>query len=266
MLDHSSDEPRNLPRHRWLYALAECRLPSKVTCAGRRYTLLKTFKHDFFAATGLYEGPRGLAVLKVGRSNPVAGVPFEWLGRYLTRREARHYELLRGTPGVPNFLGTAGRTGFMHEFVPGRVLGRRDEVRTAFFDELETLLDAVHGRDMAYVDLNKRQNIIVGDDGKPYLIDFQISAWLPRRGWRGLLPVQWLLHRFQRADRYHFLKHKRRIRPDLLTDAERAEVERLSIWIRLHRAIARPITQLRRRTLRRVRDADTAEVAGSTAK
>ena len=79
-------------------------------------------------------------------------------------------------------------------------------------------------------------------------------------------PVQWLLRRFQQADRYHTLKHKRRLRPDLLTDDERRVVEQLSIWIRLHRVLTRPLTNLRRRTLKRLAKSETASVLGSDAK
>lgn len=254
------------PRHEWLYALPGGRLPDAVETNGERYERVETFKHDFFAATGLYRGPAGLAVLKVGRTNALFGVPLRWIGRLLARHEVRLYQLLQDLPGVPRCVGPVGETGFLHAFVPGHPLGRREHVSDTFFDELETLLAAVHARQIAYVDLNKRQNILVGDDGRPYLIDFQIALHLPRTGWRGWGVSQWVLKRFQRADRYHFLKHKRRLRPELLTPGERAEVERLSIWIRLHRLVARPLTQLRRWVLRRLGAGSADGVAGSSAK
>lgn len=257
---------RRLPRHPWLYALAECRLPEHVECAGAAYELVDTFKHDFFAATGLYRGPNGLAVLKVGRTNPLFSVPMGWAGRFLAKREVRLYERVHDLPGVPRLIGRVGPTGFLHDFVPGHPLARHEEVSDTFFDELAALLAAIHARHMAYVDLNKRQNILMGADGRPYLIDFQISLHLPPEGWRALGPARWFLRRFQNADRYHFLKHKRRLRPDLLTEAEQAAVARLSIWIRLHRLIARPLTHLRRWMLRRLHSEADVPVAGSSAK
>ncbi len=258
---------RPLPRHAWLYALPEAELPPRVDCGGQVFEHVRTFKHDFFAATGLYRGPDGLAVLKLGRRQDFATVPLDWLGRWLTRREVRLYTLLQDVPGVPRLIGTVGReAGFLHAYVPGRPLGREDRVSDRFFDELMEMLDTIWRRDMAYVDLNKRQNILLGDDGRPYLIDFQISLHLPARGWRRLAPVRWLLRRFQQADRYHTLKHKRRLRPDLLTLDERRCVERLSVWIRLHRWLTRPLTNLRRHTLKRLKRSETTEVAGSSAK
>lgn len=255
------------PRHAWLYALPGAQMPASVMSSGRRYDHVQTFKHDFFAATGLYRGPDGLAVLKMGRAGDFASLPMAWLGRWLTRREARLYRLLQGSGGVPEFLGIVGAdAGFLHVFVPGRPLGQRDVVLDAFFAELSALLHTLHERDIAYVDLNKRQNIIVGDDGRPYLIDFQISLHLPRASWCAWWPARWLLARFQAADRYHFTKHKKRLRPDLLTPAERALVERLSIWIRLHRLVARPLTNLRRRLKKRLARSETSVVAGASAK
>lgn len=240
-------------------------MPPTVVCRGVRYEHIETFKHDFFAATGLYRGPAGLCVLKLGRRSELLSVPMAWSGAFLARREVWFYERLSGAAGVPRYIGRVGRTGFLHEFVPGHPLGRDERVSDTFFDELAAVLDAIHARGMAYVDLNKRENILVGDDGRPYLIDFQISLAALRAGpLRGVSAA--LLARFQHADRYHLLKHKRRLRPDLLTADERAVVENLSLWIRLHRRIARPITDLRRRTLARFRRSTTVEVVGSSAK
>lgn len=261
---------KHLPRarHQWLYALPCAHLPLWVRCNGEIYRHVRTFKHDFFAATGVYDGPQGVCVLKLGRVNPLFGVPLRWIGRFLRRQEERAYELIGDQPGVPRFIGRVGDTGFLHAFVPGRPLEKGDAVGGAFFDELQKLIASIHARGMAYVDLNKPQNILLGDDGRPYLIDFQISLIVGPPGmlrpWRW--PLRWLLARFQDADRYHSLKHKRRLRPDLLTDAERQVVERLSIWIRLHRLVARPLTNLRRRVLRRLSKSETVEVAGSSAK
>lgn len=242
-------------------------MPQAVTCRGRRYEHVETFKHDFFAATGLYRGSDGLAVLKMGRESDFMSFPLSWIGRFLVRREAAMYERVEDLPGIPAYLGKLdGDRGFLHAFVPGHPMERHEPVGDAFFDELLGLVRALHARHIAYVDMNKRQNVLVGDDGRPHLIDFQISLFLPPRGvWR-LSPFRWLLARFQHGDWYHCLKHKRRLRPDLLTPAQRAEVERLSAWIRLHRVVARPLTQLRRRILQRIRRSETTPVAGSSAK
>jgi len=241
-------------------------LPRQVAYGQAHYEYIQTLKHDFFAATGLYRGPNGLAVLKLGRVTDFMSLPMRWLGRYLSRREARMYQAAQGLAGIPRLIGMVGESGFLHEYVPGRPLHRRESVPDAFFEQLAALLAALHGRHMAYVDLNKRENILRGDDGRPYLIDFQISLHLPPTGWRRLPPARWLLALLQRADRYHCLKHKRRLRPDLLTPAERAGAQHIDFWIRLHRFLTRPLTYLRRRTVRRLRRTGRIAVPGASAK
>ena len=253
-------------RHPWLYALPEAHLPEQVECGGATYRLVETFKHDFFAATGLYSSGKRLTVVKINRVGAFFGLPLSWVGRLLARREIRLYQAARGLRGVPCLIGPVGATGFMHEFVPGHPLGRRESVGDHFFDELMQLVLALHARHCAYIDLNKRQNVLVGQDGRPHLIDFQISLHWPPTGWRRWRPARWLLARFQQGDYYHCLKHKRRLRPDLLTPDEAGIVSRLSPWIRLHRWIARPLTQLRRRILRVLQGRAPDPVPGSTAK
>lgn len=256
--------------HEWLFALPGGALPSQIECAGKSYRLVDTFKHDFFAATGLYalagDGSDDRVVLKVNRINDFFGVPLRWVGRLLARRELLLYRAAKGIDGVPALIGAVGDTGVLHAYVPGRPLARRDMVADTFFDELLNLLRALHARHIAYVDLNKRQNILLGADGRPYLFDFQISLYLPPDGWRRWRPVRWLLRRFQKADYYHFLKHKRRLQPHRLTAAEEGELARLSPWIRLHRAWARPLTRVRRLLLRRLQAGVDTHVAGSSAK
>lgn len=266
MTDRAGSRRQIALRHPWLFALPGAELPRAVRCDGAVFEHVETFKHDFFAGTGLYRGPAGLVVLKLGRLNDLATIPMSWIGRFLCGREARMYARVQDLAGVPRYIGRVGATGFLHAYVPGHPLGRREAVPDAFFDELRALLDALHARGIAYVDLNKRQNILVGDDGRPYLIDFQISLYIPRSGWRGTAWPQWILRRFQHADIYHFLKHKRRLRPDLLTPDEQARVANLSVWIRLHRLVAGPLTALRRRTKRRLRAQESVDVAGAHAK
>lgn len=258
--------PRRRVTHPWLYALPGAALPNVICCHGRQYELLETFKHDFFAATGLYRGPAGVVVAKINRVTPLFGLPMEWAGRFLARREIRFYRALQDVWGVPQLIGPVGPTGFVHAFVPGHPLGRHEAVGDGFFDDLLALVRMLHARGIAYVDLNKRQNILVGDDGRPYLIDFQIALGGPRSLLTRCAPLRWLLAHFQHGDLYHVLKHKRRLRPDQLTEPQRQVVERLNTWIRLHRWIARPLTQLRRRTLRHLRAGAEEVIAGSDAK
>jgi hypothetical protein len=107
----------------------------------------------------------------------------------------------------------------------------------------------MHRHDVAYVDLHKRENILVGADGRPYLLDFQISVSLPHWWPANSTLTQVLLRIFQRSDDYHLHKHLARCRPDLM--AEEKEVRR-PWWITMHRLIAVPLRTARRWLLARL--------------
>lgn len=245
-------------RHAWLRALGKAEMPAWIVLSDGEYRHLRTYKHDFFAATGLYEGPSGKAILKMGRVVGLFGLPMAWIGRYLADRECAVYTAVADVPGVPRYLGRWGTTGFVHAFVEGHPLQRHEDVDDDFFPDLDRLLIEIHARDIAYADLEKRENILVGSDGRPWLIDFQISWHWPRVGRRGgqrLLPDdlgRFILHRLQQADRYHLLKHWRRHRPDQLTDTQLEASYRRGFFVELHRRVARPLTLLRRAVLKKL--------------
>ncbi len=246
-------------RHAWLRALGAEDLPAQFTLPDGDYRHVRTYKHDFFAATGLYEGPGGRVILKVGRTARLLGLPMAWLGRWLSRRELAIYQQADGIEGVPPCLGGHGPTGLVHVFVEGHPLQRGERVDDAFFGRLKRLLADLHRRDIAYADLEKRENILVDAAGRPALIDFQISWWWPREasarpgGAARLLPDfigRYILARLQAADAYHLLKHWRRHRPDLLTAEQIRASYQVGVHIRLHRRIARPLTWVRRTVLK----------------
>ncbi len=219
---------------------------------GHPYSYVRGFKHDFFAATGLYGGPDGQIVLKIGRRVSLFGIPMAWTGRFLARREAAAFRLLADLEAVPRFVGMWGGGGAMaHEFVPGHVLRKGERVPDDFFSRLRDAIRVMHARDMAYVDLEKCENVLVGDDGRPYLFDFQIAFRLPPWA-RRLPPARWLLRRFQQGDLYHLTKLQRRTRPDQLSPEVLAASYRRPFYIHVHRWLTNPFQAMRRHVLRRL--------------
>ena len=237
-----------------MLALGRRPMPKSILLGGIIYGHQETVKHDFWAATAFYQDENGSrVVLKLARTTDFFSLPMAWCGRFLCQREARFYRKLADSPNVPRLLGTVGRTGLVHEFVPGQSLANAGRIPDGFFAALQRLMSDIHRRGMAYVDTNKSYNIIVGDDGRPYLIDFQISWNLADLGNSFL--NRWWLSRLQRADRYHLLKHKRRLRPDEITRDEMEVVTRPTALIRLHRFLTKPYFRLRRSMFRRLRQA-----------
>jgi hypothetical protein len=233
-------------------ALGKSNLPFQLDIGGNNWQLVRTVKHDFWAATGFYENDAGrLAVLKMSRIEDFAGFSLAWIGRFLCRREVRFYNRLSDLPNVPRVIGLVGKNGFVHDYVPGRPLRKDKPVPDGFFRQLTDLLAELHRRDIAYLDTNKPENILLGDDGIHHLIDFQISWDLHDFGnwWLN----RWWLRRLQREDFYHILKHKKRLRPDEMTPDELARAEHRSPLIRLHRFLTKPYFKFRRRTFQRLR-------------
>jgi predicted Ser/Thr protein kinase len=219
--------------------------------AGRTYTLQKVLKQDFFAATGRYVSDDGRRVcMKHYHTEPFLGVPLDWAGRLMADREVRHYRLLQDLGNVPRLVGRVGRSAFVHEWVEGNdLLDQKDRLPDDFFDRLEALLATVHARGMAYVDMNKPDNVLVGEDGRPVLIDFQIS-WAPRltRGPVGRLKRR-LLAMLQEADRYHVRKLKRLYRRDQMTPQEVEASYQRPWFLNLHRVFGAPLRDARRKVL-----------------
>jgi hypothetical protein len=245
-------------------ALGQRDLPASFEIDGVTYRREREIKHDFFAATGFYrtaDEPERRVVLKMSRTADFCGIPLIWLGRWLCQREVRFYRKLVHLPNVPPLIGKVGDTGFVHGFAPGTPLSKDRPIPDSFFDDLWLLLDEIHRHGIAYVDTNKPQNILHGDDDLPHLIDFQISHDLHELGDTSV--NRWLLRRLQREDFYHMLKHKKNLRPDLMSPLEWENVERRSWFIKLHRAIATPIRKVRRRTLKRLRDSGKLLPEGS---
>jgi len=241
------------------YAFYESDLPNEVLLNQLRYRKVHTFKYDFFAGTGMYELaeeniPAGSTaakrvVVKIYRFRRFFGLPMSWMGKMFVGHEARLYRMLEGIEGIPRFEGFINQTGFAHEYIAGRPLKRLDIMDDRFFDHLKKTLEDLHAKRASYVDLHKLENIILGDDGKPYLVDFQIS-YAPRLAWPIIRTItDGILRKFQREDWYHYIKHKRRLRWDLATPEEIALSKQASFANRVHRVVSKPYFWIRHRVM-----------------
>jgi len=232
------------PRPAWLRALGHDDPPFEIVIAGRSYRRVDIFKHDSWAATARYRGAKDEVVCKFNRVQPILGLPMAWLGRRLAWREGWALRQLAGVRGIPKGCGPVfvegrcWRNAVAHRYVHGHPLGRHERVSRKFFPALRTLIATVHYHGLAYVDLHKRENILVGECGLPYLIDFQV--YFSGRSWNPILRAT------QRADWYHLAKHLRCHRPDQLELVRSRGGGQRPGWIRIHRLVAAPLRQLRR--------------------
>jgi hypothetical protein len=237
------------PRPPLFRALGPVEPPAEVVVDGRPYHRTETFKHDSWAATALYAGSSGRIVCKFNRVQSVLGVPMSWLGRRLAEREHRALSRLADLPQIPTPLGPvyAGgvrlRNAVARAYVAGHPLGKDERVAPTFFPALRRALREMHVRGIAYVDLHKRENVIVGDDGRPYLVDFQISFDVTHPRLRWLPGIRAAFDQLCAGDMYHLEKHVRH------ADPHGYQVPEIPAWLRIHRLFAVPFRQLRRRLL-----------------
>ena len=241
---------------RCFYACGNTGLPKYIDCLGTRYLLARVLKHDFMAATALYEaeavgaGRPGRLICKNHRRMHFCWFPLGWFGRLLMRREIRNLRRCEGIVEVPVVLARLGPSSFVYEYVEGKSLDDMPSLPVDYFDRLADAVRRIHERNLVHFDLNKPGNILVDEKGRPHVIDFQVSVHLGDR----FLLSRWLSGRVRRRlqayDIYHVYKQKRRLQPNRLTEDEDKLSRNHSLPLRIHRAIARPYKLVRRSCLR----------------
>ncbi len=196
------------------------------------------FKEMICFSRGNIFGKPDLSLVKAeGRTLMVKDVRekpfiFRWtLGLWLIRKEWKIYLRLKGIQGIPDGVVRIDRFAFAMEFVEGKPIERQETLASAFFSDLERMLKEVHGRGVVHLDLRHKGNILVSEEGKPYLIDFNSSISFLEKGFlrRFLFPLlRWV-------DYGGFLKLKERVSPSLLTCEEIAFLKKLrrlrKLWI-----------------------------------
>jgi hypothetical protein len=155
------------------------------------------------------------------------------LSAHFAWREARALRHLADVQGVPRLLAEEkGRLwrGFLAG-LPMHVAQPRGDA--AYFREGARILRQLRRRGVTHNDLAKEPNWLVGQDGRPYLLDFQLASIHRRKG---------RLYRIMAyEDLRHLLKHKRTYCPEELTARERAIIRQRSLPSRLWKATGKKV-------------------------
>jgi predicted Ser/Thr protein kinase len=197
------------------------------------------------ATVRVYSGPLGDVVVKRARPSRLLGA----LGRRLLRRELNVYERLRGIPGIPRCFGRIDDESIVLEYVAGPSLREHEALladRDAFFGRLLETLRAMHAAGIAHGDLKRKDNILVGPDEQPYLIDFGIAVF---RSSRSALLNRLVFEPIRQLDCNAWIKLKYQRRFDALS-TEDAALYRPLLLERIARAVRVPWQAI---TLRRPR-------------
>ncbi|OFX16764.1 MAG: hypothetical protein A2Z18_01530 [Armatimonadetes bacterium RBG_16_58_9] len=172
------------------------------------------------------------------------------VGPILIRREFAAMRNLIGVKSVPQLIGKIARYALAMRHVPGTSLDKleRGKLTSEFYIKLREAVDQIHSRGVAHCDLRSRGNVMLGDDGQPHIVDFAACVF---RG-RGINPfIRWLFHEFVLADENAVLLIKRRLSPELLTDDERAELERPLSFERPAKFVGETVRRIARKLLTR---------------
>lgn len=146
------------------------------------------------------------------------------VGPLLLRREAAVLARLKGIDGIAGEAFFVDRQALAIRFLEGSGLVRkkgvnRSPVDLAYMERLEALVDEMHARGVAHLDLRGTGNFIIRPDGTPGLIDFQsavIARYFPG----------WLRRMLEHIDDSGVLKKWNQFLPEQMGEARRAALQR----------------------------------------
>ena len=161
----------------------------------------------------------------------------QFIGRFLIWRESKAYRKLMGLKGIPNFYRAIDGLALVIEDIAGRpVEGLEKEERLSehFFKELKDLVKSIHKRGLVHCDLKRAPNVLRGDDGKPYIVDW--SASISKREFR-FFPFTLVYERFIVDELQGVLKIQLRHRPESVSAEEKRRYYHRSKGEKLVRAV-----------------------------
>ena len=172
------------------------------------------------------------------------------LVKYFHTRMLRHeydvYKRLEGVTCVPKCYGLIANTYLAIEYIEAKTMRQNRPADDSLFYGL--LLDSIkqlHLKNIAHMDLKKKENLLVTDDEKPYIIDFG-AAVIYKPGLHFL--NHYLYGLACRFDFNAWIKHKYMGRLDDISDADKPYYNR-SIPEKIASRIKRKYLRLKNRIL-----------------
>jgi RIO-like serine/threonine protein kinase len=150
------------------------------------------------------------------------------VGRFLIWREAKAYRRLKGLKGIPTLYRSIDGIALVIEEIRGRdiepleIISRLSE---DFYKDLRLLIEKIHNRGIAHCDLKRAPNIILGNDGKPYIVDW--AASISRHEFR-FFPLRYIYERFIQDDLNTITKLKLKYCPERVTPKEKSKYTKRS--------------------------------------
>lgn len=182
-------------------------------------------KRDVFSTVerGQLQMPSGPVDAVLRRTNEVPW--WSWpIARLLLWRERNALRVV-GPMGVGPEMLMSGNGYLVRSWIPGAPLNIYcPDGEATFFKSAKATLRTLHRNAVCHNDLAKLPNWLRGNDGRAYVVDYQLAVHFRRR------------HKLFRICAYedlrHLLKYKRLFAPELMTPCERRVVARKTVFAR----------------------------------
>ena len=160
----------------------------------------RVLKQDQLGRVELLRGTAGPIVRRVASGSGVLGS--RAVARILLARERAALERLAGLAGVARVVEPGAsavneayararsldgsvpdpRDVLLRTWIEGMALSAASALPRDFFERLAELVCSMHARGVRHNDLHKEANVLVGADGYPALVDFQLASCHARDG------------------------------------------------------------------------------------
>lgn len=143
------------------------------------------------------------------------------VGRFLVWRESKAYRRLEGLQGVPVFFRTIDGLALVVEEIQGTDMETPNVMKNlddSFYEDLKILINNIHKRGLVHCDLKRAPNIMKGDDGKPYIVDWAAAVSLRELRF---FPLNLIYGRFLQDDLNAVTKLKLKHRPESVIPEEK---------------------------------------------
>lgn len=157
------------------------------------------------------------------------------IAKFLAYNEKKALQQLQSlnkkpNPPVPQLLH-AGKGYIVRSFIPSTPMYKKPPQTITYYQQAKTLLRKMRKLGVCNNDLAKESNWMVGEDGSPILIDFQLAIRCKKN--------RKLLRLCSREDLRHLLKHQRKYCSKTLTTKEQQILQTKALPNRLWKKTGR---------------------------
>jgi len=179
----------------------------------------------------------------IKRTNKI-GVFTRRVSEHFIQHEYKIYQRLEDIAGIPKCYGLSDDGSLILEYIDGSSYREKEyilENRDQFFIDLLALILSIHKAGVSHGDLKRKDNILVGENDQPYLIDFGTAMSLNSKN---KFIKRWLYNFSKQTDLNAWIKHKYSRQYDKITEDDLAyySSSKLDKLIRLTRKLWRTLT------------------------